>query len=68
MRSLLSFEQKTLGMAFKAMWPLVEFQRVSLGGVLLLLFFFFPELSPISLSPWSELCAEVSSAPAAGLQ
>lgn len=39
-RSLLSFDQKALGIVFKAMWPLVQFQGVSLGGVLT---FFSPQ-------------------------
>lgn len=38
-RSLLSFDQKAMRIVFKAMCPLVQFQRVSLGGVLM----FFPQ-------------------------
>lgn len=54
-RSLLSFDQKALGIVFKAMWPLVQFQGVSLGGVLT---FFLAKTFSHSLFPLSELCVQ----------
>lgn len=49
------FDQKCLCIVFKEMQTLFDFPRFRLGRVVIS---FFPELSPISLCPLSELCMQ----------
>lgn len=55
------FDQKCLCIVFKEIQALLDFPRFRLGRVgffCLVWVFFFPELSPVSLCPLSELCVQ----------